>query len=1043
MTGLTPGTTYYVRAYAINALGTTYGDQLSFTPFELASLADIHKTFGDGAFRLDDPSSPGSGAFAFSSSKSTVATISGHTVTITGAGSAIITATQAASGAYATTFTSGLLKVDKAGQILTLDPLPIGASALKDVVGAIQLSASSTSGLPVTISLGSGSTGTINSSNQLTNIGQTGIVVINVDQAGNNNYLAASISQSFDVFKTNQAITFDALAHAKYGDPAFTLSATTNSGLPVNFISSNPLVATVSGNKVNIVSAGTTTITASQNGNESWNPANNISRALTVDKAEQKISFEAIYAKSYGDAPLTLVASSTSLLPVIFTSSNLSVATIKGNILTIVGVGNATITALQAGGDNFEAASESSQNLTVNIPMLIVSANSQSKTYGSGNPLLTISYSGWRNGDTESVFITKPTVSTTVDETTPVGVYNLAIQVAGGVIENYNVLYQTGAFIVKKKTLTPVILANNKNYDGTKKTDLSSLTLNGVLFKDEVTLLSTGAEFENSTPGKDKKVYAYFLTLGGSSANNYQLSQTTVSTVAEIYPLPVPTISGLDNVCQKSDGMVYSTEKGMTNYVWKLSYGGVITSGAGTNTIKVIWNLSGAQTISVNYTNITGGSAKFPVTKNIFVKEQLIPAINGSATISPVSTGNVYTTESGMANYTWTISSGGKITTGAGSNSITTSWNAPESQSVSVTYMNTDACLSSKTIYDISMRPLPGIISNIYGNTDICGGSKGIVFSVSPSINATTYIWTLPAGATIVSGEGTPYISINFAPDADSGNITVYGRNADGDGKPTAYQINVKQIPAAPGNITGSASVCQGSQGVSYSTPTIVNATDYEWSIPSGAKIVSGEKTNNILVDFADNAVSGNISVRGINTCGKGLSSPGKTITINQVPPTPSIIKYGPTISSSSVQGNQWYFTPIAGGEGATISGANNQIYVPVNNGWYWTNTIQNGCSSEYSKRIQHLMSGKESILNIYPIPNNGEFTISVITAEEQIYTISIYNQAGQKIYELFDLTIYGEFEHLVNLGSVSSGVYSIIFRNKDGQEVRKMTVNQ
>jgi hypothetical protein len=88
-------------------------------------------------------------------------------------------------------------------------------------------------------------------------------------------------------------------------------------------------------------------------------------------------------------------------------------------------------------------------------------------------------------------------------------------------------------------------------------------------------------------------------------------------------------------------------------------------------------------------------------------------------------------------------------------------------------------------------------------------------------------------------------------------------------------------------------------------------------------------------------------------------------------------------------------------------------------------------------------MSGKESILNIYPIPNNGEFTISVITAEEQIYTISIYNQAGQKIYELFDLTIYGEFEHLVNLGSVSSGVYSIIFRNKDGQEVRKMTVNQ
>jgi len=1043
ITGLTPGTTYYVRAYAINSLGTTYGDQLSFTPFELASLPDIHKTFGDAAFRLNDPSSPANGAFSFSSSKSTVATISGHTVTITGAGSAIITATQAASGAYAATSASGLLVVDKAGQILTLDPLPISTSALKDVVGAIQLSASSSSGLPVTISLGSGSTGTINSSNQLSNIGQTGKVVINVDQVGNNNYLAASISQSFDVFKTNQAITFDALAHAKYGDSGFSLSATASSGLPVNFISSNPLVATVSGNRITIVGAGTTTITASQSGNESWNPAINVNRTLTVDKADQKISFETISAKSYGDAPLALIASASSSLQVNFTSSNTAVATIKGNILTIVGVGNATITASQAGGDNFEPAPESSHTLTVNVPMLIVTANSQMKTYGSANPLLTISYSGWRNGDNESAFITKPTASTFVDETTPAGVYNQAIQVAGGTIENYNVVYLTGVFTVNKKTLTPVILASNKNYDGTTKADLSSMTLNGILFKDVVTLLATGAEFENSTPGKDKNVHANNLSLGGSAANNYQLPTTTASTVAEIYKLPVPTISGPDNVCQKSDGMVYFTEKGMTNYVWELSYGGVITSGAGTSSITVIWNTAGAHTVSVNYTNINGGRAIIPVSKNIAVKEQLIPVINGPATISAVSTGNVYTTESGMTNYVWTISSGGKITSGADSNSITTSWNTSESQSVGVTYMNTDACVSSKTIYDITLKPLPGTISSIYGNADICGGSKGIVFTASPSLNATTYIWTLPAGATIVSGEGTPYISVNFAPDADSGNITVYGRSANGDGKPTAYNINVNQIPAAAGNITGISSVCQGSAGISYSVPSVAYATDYEWNIPSGAKIISGENTNNILVDFSNNAVSGIISVSGKNSCGKGQSSPTKTITVNLVPSTPSVIKYGPTISSSSVQGNQWYFTPITGDEGVAISGANNQVYVPVQNGWYWTNTTQNGCSSEFSKRMYHLMSGEKSVLNVYPIPNNGEFTISVITAEEQIYTISIYNQAGQKIYELFDLPIYGEFERLVNLGSVSTGVYSIIFRNKDGQEVRKMTVNQ
>ncbi len=41
LTGLTPNTLYYVRAYAVNSVGTAYGDQISFTTAPVLSLATI------------------------------------------------------------------------------------------------------------------------------------------------------------------------------------------------------------------------------------------------------------------------------------------------------------------------------------------------------------------------------------------------------------------------------------------------------------------------------------------------------------------------------------------------------------------------------------------------------------------------------------------------------------------------------------------------------------------------------------------------------------------------------------------------------------------------------------------------------------------------------------------------------------------------------------------------------------------------------------------------------------------------------------------
>jgi hypothetical protein len=111
----------------------------------------------------------------------------------------------------------------------------------------------------------------------------TGSSYITARQAGNVTYAPARYVRTLAVGVANQTIAFNPIPTVIVGDPDFTLNAVASSGLTVSFSSSNPAVATVTGNLVHIVSAGSTVITASQAGNSNFNPAPNVLRTLTVD----------------------------------------------------------------------------------------------------------------------------------------------------------------------------------------------------------------------------------------------------------------------------------------------------------------------------------------------------------------------------------------------------------------------------------------------------------------------------------------------------------------------------------------------------------------------------------------------------------------------------------------------------------------------------------------------------------------------------------------------------------------------------------------
>ena len=283
------------------------------------------------------------------------------------------------------------LTVNKANQILTLNPFPTGSQALKDATGPVQVTASSSSGLPVVITLGTGSAATLNASNQLTDIGQAGTIVINVDQAGNTNYNAASISSTFDLEKSNQSILFPALSDLPYsGGLTFDLagSAMASSTLAVTYsVIGGP--ATLSGTVLTVTGSGVVLIEASQSGDESWNAAPDVVRSLTIHKASFMIDNFADLEKTYGDAPFIVDASSVSTGQFTYSSSNPSVASVSGNMVTITGAGTAELTVVQAEDANYASVSTTVILKILQADQTISFAALTGKTYGDTDYALT------------------------------------------------------------------------------------------------------------------------------------------------------------------------------------------------------------------------------------------------------------------------------------------------------------------------------------------------------------------------------------------------------------------------------------------------------------------------------------------------------------------------------------------------------------------------------------------------------------------------------------------------------------------------------
>jgi|GEM_PF-3023750 len=257
---------------------------------------------------------------------------------------------------------------------------------------------------------------------------------------------------------------------------------------------------------------------------------------------QQKITgFPATNTKMYGDDPYA-AATATSGLAITLSSSDPSVATVSGDTVTVVGLGQTTIIASQQGDNNYMPAPTLEQVLTVARKDLTIAGIVVSdKTY-DGTTAATVtgthSLDGIEPGDI--VTLVEGNVSfadRNAGSGKPLVLSDFSIE--GEDVSMYSLVLTTsatGTITTRELTMTAVT-ALDKVYDGTDTAYFEGGDLVGIIQGDTVHVTGN-ANFVDANAGAGKAVSFANLTLGGNQGANYHLGVPDPQ-VASITQLPL------------------------------------------------------------------------------------------------------------------------------------------------------------------------------------------------------------------------------------------------------------------------------------------------------------------------------------------------------------------------------------------------------------------------------------------------------------------------------------------------------------------------
>ncbi len=382
-----------------------------------------------------------------------------------------------------------------------------------------------------------------------------------------------------------------------------------------------------------------------------------------------------------------------------------------------------------------------------------------------------------------------------------------------------------------------------------------------------------------------------WITTGGKTVTvNYTdgngcTGASPASNTTTVNARPVPTFTTAPGANSCINGSVtYTTQSGQSSYSWSIP--GVsatdytITAGStSSNTVTLTWLTTGGKTVTVNYTDANGCTGASPASNTTTVNPLPVPTFTTAPGANAcISSGTVYTTQSGKTNYIWTVTgtlgtdytvaAGG---TGTSSNTVTLNWLTTGGKTVTVNYTDANGCTGASAASNtttVNPRPVPTF--DIAPTANSC--VNDVLFYITQG-SETNYSWTV----TGTSGVDYNILAGSFTTGSNSvglqwlttGGKTITVNYTDANGctgvssassTTTVHALPVPTFTTAPGS-----PICSQTNTV-YTTQA--GNSNYVWSVPG----VLG-------TDY--NIISGGISSTDNTVTLQWLTSGSKTVTVN------------------------------------------------------------------------------------------------------------------------------------------------------------------
>ncbi len=207
---------------------------------------------------------------------------------------------------------------------------------------------------------------------------------------------------------------------------------------------------------------------------------------------------------------------------------------------------------------------------------------------------------------------------------------------------------------------------------------------------------------------------------------------------------------------------------------------------------------------------------------------------------------------SAVTNYAWSVPKGVTIISGNGTRSLTVKFDSTYIKSTINAVANTQYCVSLVKKSASIANNLVKLPLKIFGPTyDVCANTP-IMYVAAPALYATNYTWTMPVGATLVSGQGNDTAYISFDPTYSLGLVSVITNN-NCSKAPAARLLKVSAAPTKP-IVLGAAYANANAQNLTFKVKTVQAGVTYNWAIAAGpATITSATTADSITLNTGAN----------------------------------------------------------------------------------------------------------------------------------------------------------------------------------------------